>query len=95
MKQLNECLNLLMAWIYDHFPMISNATPNSSYDDSQPRVCKRKNNQFGGDWAFALLCLREQLDTLTEHDVVWNSYSGIRETSLGRVFILYWNFSRF
>lgn len=59
----------IYTWIYEHFPMIPNATPNPSYDHSQPRICMQKNMQFDGDHAYALTRLREQLDLLLERDV--------------------------
>ncbi|KAM7479421.1 hypothetical protein LguiA_027634 [Lonicera macranthoides] len=69
-RSISGCLTLIVAWICEHFPDCVRIVPNIEYVEAEPRMCRWKPQQLGGDTAATLISLREKLDDFSAIDEV-------------------------
>ncbi|RWR73218.1 serine/threonine-protein phosphatase 7 long form [Cinnamomum micranthum f. kanehirae] len=72
-KQITGYLTLLEALIYEHFRRCR-PNPNRTYTENLPRVHRWVPRRESGDQMSNLQSLREALDDLGAHEVVWDPY---------------------
>lgn len=72
-KQMAGYMTLLEAWIYEHF-VGARPHPNLDYKVDQPRVFRWISRTQSGSSTSILQRLREDLDRLEAHDVIWDPY---------------------
>ncbi|KAL7237078.1 hypothetical protein ACSBR1_020199 [Camellia fascicularis] len=72
-KQMARYMTLLEAWIYEHF-VGARPHPNLDYKEDQPHVFRWISRTQSGSSTSILQRLREDLDRLEAHDVIWDPY---------------------
>eukprot|EP00268_Persea_americana_P002268 TRINITY_DN10672_c0_g1_i8.p1 TRINITY_DN10672_c0_g1~~TRINITY_DN10672_c0_g1_i8.p1 ORF type:complete len:248 (+),score=26.44 TRINITY_DN10672_c0_g1_i8:166-909(+) len=72
-RQIAGYLTLLEAWIYEHFPRCK-LHQNRACTGNLPRVHRWVPRRESGDQMSNLQSLREALDDLDAHEVVWDPY---------------------
>ncbi|KAL7208659.1 hypothetical protein ACSBR1_030405 [Camellia fascicularis] len=72
-KQMAGYMTLLEAWIYEHF-VDARPHPNLDYKEDQPCVFRWISRTQSGLSTSILQRLREDLDRLEAHDVIWDQY---------------------
>ncbi|KAL7246747.1 hypothetical protein ACSBR2_001790 [Camellia fascicularis] len=72
-KQMAGYMTLLEAWINEHF-VGARPHPNLDYKEDQPHVFRWISRTQSGSSTSILQRLREDLDRLEVHDVIWDPY---------------------
>ncbi|KAL7242873.1 hypothetical protein ACSBR1_015304 [Camellia fascicularis] len=72
-KQMAGYMTLLEAWIYEHF-VGARPHPNLDYKEDQPLVFRWISRIQSSSSTSILQRLREDLDRLEAHDVIWDPY---------------------
>ncbi|MCL7034271.1 hypothetical protein MKW94_022542 [Papaver nudicaule] len=77
-QQIGGCLTLLEVWIREHF-WIGGLIANKDYREEWPRTAKWTPKVASANADQELVCMREELDSLTAEDVTWDPYQSSRE----------------
>ncbi|XP_028052559.1 protein MAIN-LIKE 2-like [Camellia sinensis] len=72
-KQMAGYMTLLEGWIYEHL-VGARPHPNLDYKEDQPRVFRWISRTQSSSSTSILQRLREDLDRLEAHDVIWDPY---------------------
>ncbi|XP_062000152.1 protein MAIN-LIKE 1-like isoform X2 [Rosa rugosa] len=78
-RQIGGYLTLLEAWIYEHFRNVVSPHLRVEYSENEPRVNRWEPRKDAGLSLVYVQALRQQLDHMQAHEVIWDPYRGHRD----------------